>query len=396
MEELWLKIPGILKMLMALPFVADARTALRFYRAILLNLPRIARDGNLSAPFAAMWGKPCRFRFFDARILLEGVSFGYASEIYARRCYTPPGFRIEKGDVVIDLGASLGPFSIAAALLGGRVVAVDPNQESLAVSRRQAEANRCLDRIKIVWGAVGAGGACADLVKLAPALDLNQLIEESDFGAVDFLKIDIGGSEFDLLGRNAKWLEKVRKIAMGVHPTHGRPDELKAILEAAGFSCFFRDASGRKVSAITGARGGYLFAAREGYASASRVRRQTVSGIVVKGKGRGRALGFPTANIPAPAEAPDGVFAAWVILGLRRLPSIVFIGAAETFGEKERFAEAHILDFSEEISGREIVVNLLYKIRDSRKFNGEKELVTAMQEDEKAARAFFSRCSAGS
>lgn len=115
-----------------------------------------------------------------------------------------------------------------------------------------------------------------------------------------------------------------------------------------------------------------------------------IIGIVEKHRGRGRNLGFPTANVPAPRDAPEGVFAAWTILGNRRLPSVVFVGAAETFGESERFAEAHILDFNEDIYGREVTIDFLEKIRKSRKFNDEQELVAAMKEDERAARAFFS------
>lgn len=117
--------------------------------------------------------------------------------------------------------------------------------------------------------------------------------------------------------------------------------------------------------------------------------RMKISGIVQKHKGRGKKLGFPTANIEIDKNVGDGIYIATV--GPMELPTIVFIGAAKTFGEKKRWAEIYILDFDEDIYGQEIEVELIKKIRSNKKFDLQAELVRQMKEDELAAREYFNR-----
>ena len=109
------------------------------------------------------------------------------------------------------------------------------------------------------------------------------------------------------------------------------------------------------------------------------------TGIVQKNSGRGKQLGFPTANILAPADLQDGLY-----LGLTEgAPALVFVGANTTFGETDRRAEIYILDFDNDIYGRQIEVETLKKIRDVIKFDSAEALVAQMQEDERVAKEFF-------
>lgn len=109
------------------------------------------------------------------------------------------------------------------------------------------------------------------------------------------------------------------------------------------------------------------------------------SGIVTKHLGRGKELGFPTANIEAPKEIEDGIY-----LGLASgKPSLIFIGAAETFSESNRKAEVYILDFAGDLYDQEIVVELVKRMRDVRKFVNKEALIEQMQKDEQEARDFF-------
>lgn len=71
------------------------------------------------------------------------------------------------------------------------------------------------------------------------------------------------------------------------------------------------------------------------------------------------------------------------------LPALVFIGAAETFGEKDRKAEIYILDFDEDIYGQEVEVEIIKKIRENQKFDSKEALVEQMKEDERLAREYF-------
>ncbi len=112
-----------------------------------------------------------------------------------------------------------------------------------------------------------------------------------------------------------------------------------------------------------------------------------VSGIVKRHLGRGRKLGFPTANLEVETKLEDGIYLATV--GPTELPALVFLGAAKTFGDTERKVEVYILDFDEDIYGEQIEVEILNKLRDNRKFRSEEELIKQMGEDEKQARQFF-------
>lgn len=114
-----------------------------------------------------------------------------------------------------------------------------------------------------------------------------------------------------------------------------------------------------------------------------------ISGTVVVNTGRGKRLGFPTANIEVAAEFVDGVYIGYTQVDGKKLPSLIFVGAAVTFGETERFAESYILDFDLDIYGKMISMELVKRIRDNKKFAGSDELVRQIQHDVLTARTFF-------
>lgn len=115
------------------------------------------------------------------------------------------------------------------------------------------------------------------------------------------------------------------------------------------------------------------------------------TGTVIKHLGRGRELGYPTANIPVAADAVEGTFVGLTEWQGRKYKSIIFIGAPATFGEKDKRLETHLLDFSQVIYGEQIMVEILRKLRDNRKFSSKEELVAQMKRDEQAARDYFAK-----
>ena len=111
-----------------------------------------------------------------------------------------------------------------------------------------------------------------------------------------------------------------------------------------------------------------------------------VEGIVVRGDGRGRELGFPTANLGVPKELlvpPDGVYAGWA--GDRR--AAVSIGTNPHFDGVERRVEAHLLDFDGDLYGKRLVVEIWSQIREQRRFDSLEELVAAIGDDVERTRA---------
>jgi riboflavin kinase/FMN adenylyltransferase len=111
-----------------------------------------------------------------------------------------------------------------------------------------------------------------------------------------------------------------------------------------------------------------------------------VEGIVVRGDGRGRELGFPTANLDVPAELlvpPDGVYAG---SALDRLAAIS-IGTNPHFDGVERRVEAHLLDFDGDLYGQRLVVEIWSPIREQRRFDSLEELVAAIGDDVERTRS---------
>ncbi|WP_415713579.1 bifunctional riboflavin kinase/FAD synthetase [Maridesulfovibrio sp.] len=118
-----------------------------------------------------------------------------------------------------------------------------------------------------------------------------------------------------------------------------------------------------------------------------------VRGEVVHGMNRGgRLLGFPTANIKLEDELfpKKGVYAIRVEVEGKVLPGVANIGKNPTFGNEALSVEAHILDFSEDIYGKDIRVHFIQRIRSEKKFNGLDELKDRIAVDIGLAREILS------
>ncbi len=117
-----------------------------------------------------------------------------------------------------------------------------------------------------------------------------------------------------------------------------------------------------------------------------------LSGQVVRGRERGRTIGYPTANLASETECipPDGVYAARVILGDGAYPSIANIGMRPTFSESARSIEAHIFDFTRDIYGTRIKLEPIERIRPERKFDNADALKAQIALDLSKAREILS------
>lgn len=113
-------------------------------------------------------------------------------------------------------------------------------------------------------------------------------------------------------------------------------------------------------------------------------------GRVVHGDHRGRDLGYPTANLELDAGLAvpaDGVYAGvlWHPDG-RALRQVTSVGTNPTFHGADRRVEAHVLDFSEDLYGLNVVVDLRHRLRGQERFDDVAELVSAMDGDIAGAR----------
>ena len=116
-----------------------------------------------------------------------------------------------------------------------------------------------------------------------------------------------------------------------------------------------------------------------------------LAGIVGAGDGRGRGLGFPTANLtvsPHKLQPGRGVYAVRVSgSGLVSAAGVVNLGARPTFGEGPPTVEVHVLDFEGDLRGERLEMDFVERLRPERKFAGAGELSTQIARDADAARA---------
>jgi riboflavin kinase/FMN adenylyltransferase len=118
-----------------------------------------------------------------------------------------------------------------------------------------------------------------------------------------------------------------------------------------------------------------------------------LSGRVIKGAGRGRQIGFPTANLGYEKEMitpGNGVYVTKTTINNMVYNSLTNVGFNPTFNTGyDVHVETHLLDFSRDIYGDEIKVEFLKKLRDEVKFSSVNELVNQIETDVKTAQGYF-------
>jgi riboflavin kinase/FMN adenylyltransferase len=109
-----------------------------------------------------------------------------------------------------------------------------------------------------------------------------------------------------------------------------------------------------------------------------------IGGKVIASDGRGRILGFPTANLdikPQQALPGNGIYASITQVDDKQFPSATNIGTRPTFGEGEKNVETHLLNYKGDLYGKEIRVEFMRKLRDEQRFPSSEELKAQIRKD---------------
>jgi riboflavin kinase / FMN adenylyltransferase len=117
----------------------------------------------------------------------------------------------------------------------------------------------------------------------------------------------------------------------------------------------------------------------------------SLRGPVVRGDGRGKQIGVPTANIDYPREKivpAKGIYAGWAYVGNEKHMAAISIGVNPTFTpDKQTLSvEAYLLDFDAEIYGKELKIEFIARLRDELKFDSVEALVEQIWKDVEEAR----------
>ena len=169
------------------------------------------------------------------------------------------------------------------------------------------------------------------------------------------------------------------------HDRRGDPDLLRRLGARLGFQVWVVDpveADGERVSSSRIRRllhtGQVLDAAR------LLGRWYSLRGTVRRGEGRGRDLGYPTANLQLPPSKlipSTGIYAAYARPSVGEFAAAVSIGTRPTFGPGSLQVEAYLLNFSGDVYGLPLELRIAARLRDELTFPSAEELVAQIASD---------------
>lgn len=110
----------------------------------------------------------------------------------------------------------------------------------------------------------------------------------------------------------------------------------------------------------------------------------SITGKVVRGDGRGKLLGFPTANVALPPKMitpADGIYATLAFVDQNCFMAATSIGTRPTFNGEHRTIEAHIIDWEFDLYDREIRLDFVQRLRDEVKYTNIETLQRQMHKD---------------
>lgn len=123
-------------------------------------------------------------------------------------------------------------------------------------------------------------------------------------------------------------------------------------------------------------------------------RNYALNGVVCSGEGRGRMLGWPTANlrlVPDRVAPPDGIYATVTHIDHRPHDSVAYVGTRPTFDAGERLLEVHVLCGTHELYGKRIVVEFIGRIRGDMQCESEETLRRQIATDVESAQRILQR-----
>jgi FkbM family methyltransferase len=225
-------------------------------RAALRYLMRLPKAIQSDAMIQAFLGGNYRSHLDGLEIKWIAPNPQFMEEIIEMRCYTPNQFfEIGRNDIVLDLGANVGTFTLWAALkaVDGLVVAVEPNPSLFEMLKQNVAVNGINNVILLnalvsdkdgqskfymldSGGSVREGYSTKGKEVELTSYRISSIMSKYGIQSVDFVKMDVEGAEFDIFQGDMAFLQHVSRLAMEVHPACGSVEDVLRLLNALGFT----------------------------------------------------------------------------------------------------------------------------------------------------------------
>ena len=229
--------------------VLGIKLYLHYVANLIIQMPKILQYGDLRYLDKVMGSSAKRFyyrnsafifdcQFCDEHLEEDSFAFGLAREIYIRDCYFKwhPSFVYENAKTVVDLGANRVAFSALMTNQADLIVSVECSEQYAPIISHNLNGNS-FSNYFIETAFIGEGGEVdSDL----PTITIQELLKQHGIKSVDFMKLDIEGSEFSLFTSD-DWLQYINAISMEIHPKHGNPNMIVQAISKHGFSYVIAD-----------------------------------------------------------------------------------------------------------------------------------------------------------
>jgi FkbM family methyltransferase len=234
-------------------------------------LPRVLSDTIFAMRYCTNWSQIVRTMATgnvpSQAILRQGLSIvspqnslEVIDEIFHSRVYTPRELRIEPQDIVVDIGANIGVFSLyASRYTQNRIFAFEPFAVNFEYIKQNIASNNITNitpvcaavsdqvgTVKLYTTGLPSGnllfdhyvGGKIDKFTEVECTTLQKIMTDNQITTLDFLKLDCEGSEGNILQSTpVECLQRIRKIALEFHDNVSpiRHEAMQEILQVANF-----------------------------------------------------------------------------------------------------------------------------------------------------------------